>query len=410
MANAQISAQEQLLIELVNRARLDPAAEGARYGVAMTGAAPRAPLAPNADLSEAAALHSEWMIATDIFSHTGQGGSSPTARMAAAGYGFTGAWSSGENVSYRGTTGTVDPTAMVLEHHKGLFLSPGHRANILGDFREIGVGQEIGNFRGYNASMVTENFAKTGTKAFITGVAYRDADGDRFYDVGEGTGGVRIDRTSDASPAASTAAAGGYALGIPTGLSGWTNVSVSVGTTTLEARLMMTGGNVKLDVVGTTLAASTDMALGRGAANGRLLGAAPVDLTGNALANLLQGNAGANDLRGLAGNDRLDGGAGADLLEGGTGSDILAGGAGADRFVFRVAAGSPTGHDRVLGLRAEDRVVIDLPGSLPSQDAWESSHISAVTGGWRVALDDGSTIRLEGSLTRAQVEDVLLLA
>jgi serralysin len=48
------------------------------------------------------------MLATNTFSHQGDGGSSAGERMAAAGYDFTGSWTWGENLAWYGTTGTVD--------------------------------------------------------------------------------------------------------------------------------------------------------------------------------------------------------------------------------------------------------------------------------------------------------------
>ncbi|TIP77930.1 MAG: CAP domain-containing protein, partial [Mesorhizobium sp.] len=80
----QHSAHEQYLLELIN-------AERAKAGVQ--------PLAFDNDLSEAAEGHSRWMLATDTFSHTGSGGSSPTQRMKAAGYTLAGSWATGENIA-----------------------------------------------------------------------------------------------------------------------------------------------------------------------------------------------------------------------------------------------------------------------------------------------------------------------
>ena len=54
---SQPSAYEQLLLEFIN-------AERAKVGAQ--------PLAPDGDMNEAAELHSQWMIAADTFSHTGQ--------------------------------------------------------------------------------------------------------------------------------------------------------------------------------------------------------------------------------------------------------------------------------------------------------------------------------------------------
>ncbi len=47
------------------------------------------------------------MLNTDVFSHTGANGSSAGGRVSAAGYAFTGAWTWGENIAWRGTTGTL---------------------------------------------------------------------------------------------------------------------------------------------------------------------------------------------------------------------------------------------------------------------------------------------------------------
>src|SRR6185295_17030529 len=61
--------------------------------------------------------------------------------------------------------------------------------------------------------------------------------------------------------------------------------------------------------------------LGGNFENLTLTGAANINGTGNASANVLIGNAGANVLDGGASTDFLDGGAGADLLIGGAGDD-----------------------------------------------------------------------------------------
>ncbi|MDT8853537.1 hypothetical protein RNZ50_00520 [Paracoccaceae bacterium Fryx2] len=95
----EITAAEQLLIELVNRARLDPLAEARRFGTDLNqglspgqlGPEARQVLAPNALLHQAAEAHAQWMLDQDIFSHTGAGGSAPHDRMEDAGYAFTGA-------------------------------------------------------------------------------------------------------------------------------------------------------------------------------------------------------------------------------------------------------------------------------------------------------------------------------
>ena len=339
-----ISAAEQYLLELINRSRLDPLAESERYNLALNAGLPagtitgtaREVLAPNPLLEQAAQDHSDWMLAEDIFAHDGVGGSDPGDRMAAAGYSFTGGWSWRENLAWSGTTGTLDLAAAIEGHHEGLYRSAGHRNNTFAeDIREIGIAQVAGDFTHggtiFNASMLTLNFARSGGDYFLTGVAYDDRDGDGFYDIGEGTGGVTF---SAEGTAAQTAAAGGYSIGMRPDAA--VDVTVSDGSGQL-ARLFvdMNDGNVKLDVITGTggakmLALSGSAMLISGIADAILLGVGDLDLTGSSAANVLTGNAGRNMLDGGAGDDTLLGGGGSDELLGGAGNDVLRGGEGRD--------------------------------------------------------------------------------
>src|ERR1700712_5544630 len=80
---------EQYLVELINRGRANPAAEAARYNVALneglaagTISTPaKQPLAINPFLTDGARGHGQWMLAHNTFSHTGANGSNPGARM-----------------------------------------------------------------------------------------------------------------------------------------------------------------------------------------------------------------------------------------------------------------------------------------------------------------------------------------
>src|SRR5690606_27413362 len=142
------------VVELVNRARANPGAEAARFGIGLNEGisgpqiidTPKAPLAHNLLLIDSARRHSQWMLDVDIFSHTGVNNSEPHQRMESAGYQFVGNWASGENIAWGGTTGSrIDLTAYAISQHEGLFKSPGHRVNILSEnYREIGVGQKEG--------------------------------------------------------------------------------------------------------------------------------------------------------------------------------------------------------------------------------------------------------------------------
>lgn len=316
---AQISANEQYMLELVNRARVDPAAEAARYGVnlgSITTAA-KQPLAANQLLTTAARGHSQWMLDTDNFSHTGSGGSDPGDRMRAAGYSFTGNWTWGENISWQGTTGTLNTAAAIADQHAGLFRSSGHRANILNDsFKEVGIGALTGRFEIHNAQMVTQNFARSGSATFLTGVAYNDANGDKFYTPGEGLGGVRVAMQPAGGSASSTTtgAAGGYEKALAAGTYAVTfsggGLPASVG-----MQVALADRNVKLDLVGRdAVTASASLIMGAGLKALTLLGTENLSATGNELANRIDGNKGANQMNGGAGADTMAGGAGNDVF------------------------------------------------------------------------------------------------
>jgi serralysin len=334
-----LNANEQYLLELINRGRLDPAAEAARYGVSLNAglaagtidASAKQALAPSSQLETAATAHSIWMISADTFSHTGASGSSPGSRATAQGY----VWGSvGENIAMLGTSAsTINLTDAIESHHAGLYRSEHHRVNTMNEtFREIGLAQEQGEFsqggRGFTSSLLTELFGRSGSQYFLTGVAYSDRDGDSFYSVGEGRGDLvlRADGVTGRS-----AAAGGYGLELDADRT--LDVTGTVGGKSFGLTVDLSEGNVKLDVVGTSwLLASGNVDLGYGMQNLRLLGVDALDAAGSGAANKLQGNKGANALMGLGGDDSLAGGAGADRLNGGRGADILTGGSGNDRL------------------------------------------------------------------------------
>lgn len=382
-----MTAAEQYLLEMINRARLDPAGEAARYGIDLNeglaagtiDASAKQVLAPNAALESAAGSHSLWMLNADTFSHTGSGGSQPWDRATAAGYKWT---SIGENIAWVGTSGSLNLEASIDSIAQNLFLSAGHRQNMLnGGYSEVGIGVETGVFTsggtGWNAAMATELFGDNGTTYFLTGVAYTDSDNDDFYSMGEGRGGVTF---TVAGKTATSEAAGGYSLQVSG--SAATAVTGKVGSLSFSCTLDASHGNVKLDVVdGSLFCTSGTITLGTGINNVMLLGVDNLGATGNSAANQITGNKGANVLSGAGGadvlnggigadklsggaandkmngqedNDSLSGGAGADTLSGGNGNDSLTGGTeadkltgggGADKFVFRAAEGADVVND-----------------------------------------------------------------
>ncbi|MBE9047317.1 hypothetical protein IQ255_23445 [Pleurocapsales cyanobacterium LEGE 10410] len=256
----QPTSYEQYMLEMINRARLNPQAEADLLGIGLNdGLAAntisgdsKQPLAFNLLLNDSARSHSQWMLDTDTFSHTGAGGSSAGDRMSNAGYQFTGSWSWGENLGYRGTTGTLNLGNAVTQVHQGLFESPGHRTNILSNnFREIGIATLNGDYQGYDSLMATQNYAKSGSEVFLTGVAYDDLVlEDDFYSIGEGLGGIEvtaIDLSNNGLYTTTTMASGGYQIALP---SGSYDVSFANNGQTLGNSSQITIGsqNVKLDL------------------------------------------------------------------------------------------------------------------------------------------------------------------
>ncbi len=356
--------REQLFLELVNRDRLDPSAAATRYGLAdlnyynASGTLVKAitadakqPLAFNAQLLTSATRHTTDMIGHDLFSHTGSDGSTSGSRMVAAGLGTfnaaTGFYSfgSGENISWSGTTGTLDANAAVYQQHQSLFLSGGHRANALNPlYEELGVSAITDtNYQGYKALVTTENFAyQTTTPVFVTGVNYTDTDNNDFYSIGESAAGrtVQLYGGTTLLATTTTAAAGGYGLQTAAGTataSGAREIVFSGGGLTTEkgASFVVGALNVKIDLTdGNTIESNVSTTLTRTTGNLTLIGMGNVDGAGNALANTIAGNRGNNLLTGNAGNDILKGGAGIDILNGGLGSDSINGGTEADTVVF----------------------------------------------------------------------------
>lgn len=252
------SAHEVLALELINRARFDPVAEAQLYGIGLNdggvniSATRKPPLAHNEFLVKASRGHSQWMINNNVFSHTGENGSTPTQRISAAGYVLSGSWTTGENIAWQGTSGnSINLTDMIRAHHKLLFESSGHRVNMLNaNFRQAGLGQIQGYFRHSNgqtylSSMLTQKFARSGNSFFLTGVVYQDTNPNNFYDPGEALAGVTISVNGQSyAPFAS----GTYAIPLGNG-----NYTVTVSGGGLGAlspvEIQVDGSNVKLDVI-----------------------------------------------------------------------------------------------------------------------------------------------------------------
>jgi Ca2+-binding RTX toxin-like protein len=362
------SAEEQYMLELINRARLDPDAEAARQGIGLNDglaagtitSAAKGVLAPNDKLELAAEYHTDWMLANETYGHIGDNDSLAGGRMKSFHYPESDRFFWGENVTAIDMADASSQTDAVDRLFKNLMLNvtdPDDRRLLFHDApQEIGFGLEFQTFtittlsqqppfyspvnpgdlpsgQSFSAALLTANYGKRDATTppadvFLTGVAYADGDHDNFYSIGEGTSGVGFAIGGNATV---TAAAGGYALKLAPAAGVGVAVTASGGAVSTVV-VDLSAGNVKLDLVdGTLFRSSGSLTLVSGVAAAELLGVADLTLTGNALANRLAGNRGHNVLTGLDGNDSLSGGAGNDTLYGGNNYDTIRGGDGDDR-------------------------------------------------------------------------------
>ncbi|MEJ6394376.1 CAP domain-containing protein [Gymnodinialimonas sp. 2305UL16-5] len=123
----------------------------------------------NNRLNESSEEHSQWMLETDTFAHRGDGGSSATQRIQEAEYDLEGSWRTAENIGWQSERGAPGIEDDVRDIHASLMNSPGHRANILNpELEDIGIGIEVGAFDGFEAVMVTQNFATSDADNGVT--------------------------------------------------------------------------------------------------------------------------------------------------------------------------------------------------------------------------------------------------
>lgn len=282
------TAEEQVMIEYINRSRAFPAAEAQGYrdaadpakrapdqldwnlrdaysafGVNMAvavqriSALPVVPaVAPNAKLMAVARQHTQWMFSTRNQSHTQPPATSPSdsimRRVSAAGYNYAGL---GENIYAYGRDLYYSHAGFEVDWggpDNGMQSPPAHRLNNHSkDYREIGLGIHIG-YSGYAASDVgpvvgTVDFGlQRSSPAFVTGVAYYDLNGNQRYDLNEGIGGLRVD-VEGASHHAITAPGGGYVVPVPQAASTRAVTLSGLRASGQASAAIADGKNVKID-------------------------------------------------------------------------------------------------------------------------------------------------------------------
>ena len=324
------TAEEVLDIALINRARLDPAAEAARFGIDLNeglaagtiSAVSKQPLAWSESLNTAARAHSQSMINNDFFAHNDPTtGSNPQSRAVAAGY----AGSVGENIAARGSSAPLAPAVAVPLEHQDLFVDSGvagrgHRTNMLdGNYQQIGTGVASGvthNVFGatFNTVMLTEDYGVPASSGqFLTGIAYNDANADAFYSVGEGRSGISV--TTSAGNLA-TGTAGAYSGAIGTGSQSVAFSGGDLAATVSLVASVVGGRNALLYLVGqSTIETSTSITETSGIT--KIVGLGTIGLT----------------LTAASGDDTIVGSKGDDVLNGGVGGDQMSGGIGNDTYV-----------------------------------------------------------------------------
>lgn len=274
------TAVEQYMIELINRARANPAAEAARYGIDLNeGLTPgtltadaKQPLAINPFLTDAARKHAQWMADNGLIRSlphfennegTASGGTPRTGYFSAGDRavtaGYTGVTPGFENQAWVSGGGSTPTASSVDKMHQLLFkdftstfevVGRGHRKNMLrADLVEIGVG----NVNKSGDATSVQDFAKT-SERFLTGVVYRDSNSNNFYTVGEGIGSVTITatRVSDSQVFQTTShPSGGYSLELENGIYNVVATGGSLASPLTFENVTLSGLNVKRDFIPT---------------------------------------------------------------------------------------------------------------------------------------------------------------
>jgi Ca2+-binding RTX toxin-like protein len=284
-------------------------------------------LAGSDSIAAAADNHSKWQLLHGM-SHNETAGSSGftgatvTDRMTNAGYAFNGSWWNGENIHNWNTSSPMTEalkTQMIYDQHKSLFVDDfqagrGHRLNILnGNFQEVGIGQVTGTVQGnLNTSIITEDFGRSGSKLFVTGVVYNDTVvDDEFFSVGEQTVGRTV---SGAGATDTTGAGGGYELLYGAGGNKTVTFDLSTGDVTVGITVGAT--NAKLDIVNGKQV-WTDTSITSVSSNVKeihALSLGNINLEGGKSSQWIHGNDGNNIITGHTGHDRLFGEGGADTF------------------------------------------------------------------------------------------------
>ena len=273
------TAEEQYMLELINRARADPEAEGEFLATTKTPSirfatdffdvnlkrlksdfasyAPRPPMAFNPQLLASSRRHSKDMAKNNFQDHVGSDGSTISDRIGDAGYSAS---AMSESVYSNLVSSTLFAHAgFNVDWGVGVDgIQPdfGHRKAIMGlganDYREIGisiVSRTGADAKEFGKLCITQDYgSRPFSPGFLVGVAYYDVNGNRICDPGEGLAGVRV-QPATGSRHAVTSGSGGYAIPFPAA-TGASSVTFSGGglESPLDRDFNIVADNVKVDL------------------------------------------------------------------------------------------------------------------------------------------------------------------
>jgi len=351
------TAEEQLALQLINRARQDPEGEMALLfdigdpdidsavdffntseTVALAQVAGRAGVAPvawNPNLARSADRHNELMIRFEMQSHNLPGELSLGERLQFSGY----------NVA-AGAESVYAFADSVLYGHAGFYIDwgngpngiqdpAGHREAMLSDsFTEVGIAYEAYNGQEIGPNVTTQHFGRPQTPfgqaldPKLLGVAISDDDGDLFYDIGEGLSDITVTATGWGRIYSTTTwDSGGYQMSVDPNITykvTFSGVSLSED---LSYYVHVTSRNVARDAIASISYTEPNSPTAQDDTGDDLVIAGAGD-------DLVEGQAGNDVLHGEDGHDVLNGGTGDDLLFAGVGRDFLDGGQGLDWAYF----------------------------------------------------------------------------
>ena len=399
LSMAQPSNQEQYLLELANRFRLDPQSEYDRlvnsgdadvaYALeffdvdfetlrSQWGSLQSAqPLAWSDQLHNAAAVHNQLMIDNDTQSHNLPGEAGLGERVNSAGpnrynriaesifafsespfyahAGFAIDWGDDNNNPDDGYgTGIQNPAG-----HRNALLNNAYREAGFSILAETDPSTDVG------PNVVTQLFGNQNaiSNSWLVGVAFDDIDNDTFYSIGEGLDNITVNISGNSfNTSVQTGSAGGYQTLLP---SGSYTVSFAQNGNTLQTFNNITLGseNVKQDFVfeettslarplieGRPATIHVEQATGIVAGNafqagqaysGQLFSNTDADFgTGASASDLIMGTSDADNIwAGLEGNDIINSGSGDDIVGMSFGNVTVDAGEG-DDFVYGLNGGS----------------------------------------------------------------------